>query len=278
LPVPTVLRWLFGGIVVLLVAVAPVVYYRYSYTYAKRLRVVTPGYVYRSGQMTAAGFRDAVAKHKIRTVINLQDDYPDPEVACGYFCGGTIRESDLCRQLGVRYVALAPDLISPRLGADHRPRVIEQFLKILDDPRSYPVLLHCKAGLHRTGCLTAVYRMEYNGWSNAQALRELKDNGFGEFTSSSANEYIRQYVINYRPGFRGQTPAIRNQGARAPSQTLPSLEAARKEYWDRVHELIRHGVIFTPVDAPPGGWFCPPEALVGPPPLPPLSFPMDYWN
>jgi protein tyrosine/serine phosphatase len=59
--------------------------------------------------------------------------------------------------------------------------------------------LHCKAGLHRTGVLTAVYRMEYEGWSPQQALAELKANGFGDSKATSANDYIVQYILAYRP-------------------------------------------------------------------------------
>jgi protein tyrosine/serine phosphatase len=64
------------------------------------------------------------------------------------------------------------------------------------------VLLHCKAGLHRTGRLTAIYRMEYQHWPVGEAMRELKANGYGTFAASAADEYIVQYVGRYQPGFR----------------------------------------------------------------------------
>src|SRR5262249_20318216 len=81
-----------------------------------------------------------------------------------------------------------------------RPEAVDQFLALMDREDTYPVLIHCKAGLHRTGCLVAVYRMEYQGWSNLQAFREMKALGFGTFACTSANEYVRQYVLDYRPG------------------------------------------------------------------------------
>lgn len=37
--------------------------------------------------------------------------------------------------------------------------VIEQFLRIVDDPENQPVYVHCVGGRHRTGVMTAVYRM-----------------------------------------------------------------------------------------------------------------------
>jgi protein tyrosine/serine phosphatase len=186
----------------LVVAVAPVAVYRYEYTTHKRLREVTPGKVWRSGQMTARGFSDAVARHGIRTVINLQNEFPDPDLRLDFLNAATMKESELCRRLGVRYVALAPDLV-PRPEADERrPEVIDRFLDLMDDPDTYPVLIHCRAGLHRTGCLVAVYRMEYEGYSRRRAFLELKSNGFGERAASVANDYVAQYVLNYEPGFR----------------------------------------------------------------------------
>src|SRR6516225_9825762 len=169
----TILRWTMGlGIAILLTAF-PFVYYRYEYTRGKRLREVVPERVYRSGQMTAPGFIEAVANLKIRTIINLQDEYPDPDIAEGYFTTRTIKESELCRRLGVRYVYIPPDLVFRRLVPECRPQAIDRILALLDDPATYPVLLHCHAGLHRTGVMVAVYRMEYEGWTREQVMAEM---------------------------------------------------------------------------------------------------------
>jgi hypothetical protein len=190
-------------------------YFRYAYEHDKRLRVVEPGRYYRSGQLTADGFADAIRRYKIRTVINVQDEFPDPDVATGTFSSATIKERDLCRQLGVRYVWLQPDLEPRTTPGGPRPKVLEEFLRLMDDPDVYPVLLHCKAGLHRTGVLTAVYRMEYQGWSAGSAYREMKAHGFGDTACTSANDYVSQYVLTYRPrrslglalgGANGQVP------------------------------------------------------------------------
>ena len=69
----------------------------------------------------------------------------------------------------------------------------------MDDPANYPVLIHCRAGLHRTGVLVAVYRMEYDRWSPSEAVREMLENGFGRFACDESNEYISQYILTYRP-------------------------------------------------------------------------------
>jgi protein tyrosine/serine phosphatase len=200
-------RWILVAAILVIVAVVPFVNYRYVYTHSKRLREVAPGKVYRSGQMTAPGFAKAVAELNIRTVVNLQDDFPDPDIRQGYFTAQTIKESALCEQLGVRYVALSPDLVGRNRSNEKRPRAIGAFLDLMDDPDTYPVLLHCKAGLHRTGVMVAIYRMEYEGWSKSEAIRELKRNGFGESVCIPGNEYITQYVLQYQPGLRRATEA-----------------------------------------------------------------------
>jgi protein tyrosine/serine phosphatase len=192
---------LIAGIV-LVVVVFPFVAYRDEYTYQKRLRVVVPGRVYRGGQPTAAGLRDAVRELKLRTVINLQEDVPDPDLYLSYWTLETVKESELCEQLGVNFVQISPDLLVRRLIPQERPRAIDEFLTVMDDERNYPVLFHCRAGLHRTGCLAAVYRMEYQGWSRDAAWRELRANGFGEWVSTASNDYITQYVLTFTPGLR----------------------------------------------------------------------------
>jgi hypothetical protein len=193
---------MLAAAVAAVVTLGPVFFFRLVYVHGKRLREVSPGRVYRSGQMTADGYAEAVQRFGIRTFINLQDEYPDPDISLDYFGTRTIKESELCRQLAVRYVFLRPDLIPRRQVPEHRPRAIDRFLTLLDDPSTYPVLLHCRAGLHRTGVMVADYRMEYEGWTPQQALQELRANGFGEWASSSANDYITQYILTYRPGIR----------------------------------------------------------------------------
>ncbi len=41
------------------------------------------------------------------------------------------------------------------------------------------VLVHCKHGSDRTGCIVAVYRMLKCNWSKEQAIREFREGGYG---------------------------------------------------------------------------------------------------
>jgi hypothetical protein len=203
------LRWILGLATGLAVVGIPFAYHRASYVHAKRLRVVTEGKVYRCGMLPAEGFHEAFERHGIRTVVNLQeeDHFRDPLLPATWLESWrgrkTIRESDLCREYGVKYVMLDGGVLDePGQDPGSRPEVIDEFLEILDDPNSYPILIHCKAGLHRTGLMTAIYRMDKERRSTAEAIRELRANGFGTFGATDSNEYIRRYFVDFEPGVR----------------------------------------------------------------------------
>ena len=222
---PAYVRWVLGLGLAGLLVVVPFVHFRAVYAHGKRLREVTPGKVYRSGQMTADGFGEAVARYHIRTVINLQDDYPDPDVQTSFWSAARSRRANCAGSSACVTSSCRPTWSRARQVPAQRPEAIDRFLDVMDDPASYPVLIHCKAGLHRTGVMVAVYRMEYQGWSPPQAIRELKDNGFGEWPCTAANDYVTQYVLTYRPGLRAVGGRRRvSRGRRQRCRVRPALD------------------------------------------------------
>lgn len=209
-------RWLLGAVLATLIVAVPAVRYRAIYSTEKRFREVTPGRFYRCGQLSADAFRKQIREHGIKLVINLQDEHPDPLLPSGYWDSPHIPESQVCAEEGAKFVFLsfAGDrglLARNAASSTRRPVVIDDFLKLCDDPNNYPILIHCMAGLHRTGALTAVYRMEYEGWSVADAVRELRANGYGDRKATKANDYIYEYLYLYEPRVRGQRSGISSQ-------------------------------------------------------------------
>lgn len=195
-------RWLFYALAAAVAGVVvgpPLALYRAQYATTKRFREVSPGRFYRSGQMNAAGFRDTIERYKIRTVVNLQHENTDPFLPEKWLGKPVIHEKKLCEDLKVRYVLLTPDILPQPNDLTKMPPAVEEFLKVLDDESAYPILIHCKAGLHRTGRLTAIYRMEKEGWDRGEALRELRANGYGFNAASENDEFVIQFVQNYQP-------------------------------------------------------------------------------
>lgn len=210
------LYWLLGSLVAAVALVPPVLAYRAQYVHQKRFREVEPGRLYRSGQMTANGFRDAIDRFGIRTVVNLQHEEPDPLLPNSWLGKGAVRERELCERLGVKYLLITPDVLPPGNTVDVEPAAVREWLAVLADESNYPILLHCKAGLHRTGRLTAIYRMEKHGWTRGEALRELRANGYGYVMASERDDFIVQFLQKYKP--RGLAGAA--VGAAGPAGAL----------------------------------------------------------
>jgi protein tyrosine/serine phosphatase len=56
---------------------------------------------------------------------------------------------------------------------------VVQFLKIVADTNNLPVFVHCERGADRTGTMCAMYRIVFCGWTKPEAIREMKEGGFG---------------------------------------------------------------------------------------------------
>jgi len=76
------------------------------------------------------------------------------------------------------------------------PAVIAQFLKLVNDPANQPVYVHCIGGKHRTGVMTAIYRMTVDGWNAAKAFAEMKHYKFGaDFLHPEFKDFVNAYVV-----------------------------------------------------------------------------------
>jgi hypothetical protein len=67
-------------------------------------------------------------------------------------------------------------------------------MKIVGDPANQPVYVHCVGGRHRTGVMTATYRMMHDGWDSARAFAEMKEYKFGaDFLHSEFKQFVYDY-------------------------------------------------------------------------------------
>lgn len=73
---------------------------------------------------------------------------------------------------------------------------IEQFLGLVTKPDNLPVYVHCIGGRHRTGALTAVYRMSQEGWTAQRAFSEMKQFRFG---ADFLHPALKKFVYSYQP-------------------------------------------------------------------------------
>jgi protein tyrosine phosphatase (PTP) superfamily phosphohydrolase (DUF442 family) len=150
-----------------------------------KVAVVVEDRFYRGPAMRPGKLRRLVEERGIRTVIDLRREPP-----------GKTRVADEAAELeriGVRHVHLATGQVPPS-------EAVGQFLAVMDDEAAYPVLVHCTHGRGRTGLFCAIYRMEYEGWTNEAALTEAQRIG-GTFRfgiDDRKGRFIGEYVPRAR--------------------------------------------------------------------------------
>jgi len=120
------------------------------------LHKVTDDY-YRGAQPTAEGMR-ALKRMGIKTVVNLRAVHSDRD---------ELGDTDLAYE----HIAMQ--------AWDPEEDEVIAFLKIVTAKRRMPVFVHCQHGADRTGMMTAVYRVVVCRWKKDEAIREMKEGGFG---------------------------------------------------------------------------------------------------
>ncbi len=184
------LKILTGVVVTLLLIGSPVLFAFREQKDLRNFRVVREGVLYRSGQLSRAGLKRVIHDYKIKTVVSLREA-PAPGKA-----DADAAEAEYCRIMDVNFLPLTPMHWEGPAG---EPAPVEEnvraFRAVLADPRNHPVLVHCFAGVHRTGAYCAIYRMECEGWANEQAMEELKAGGYDRLEHEMD---ILGYLSRYR--------------------------------------------------------------------------------
>ena len=130
---------------------------------------------YRGAQPDGRGFADLV-KLGVKTVIDLT-------------AHGHADEQAMVEHDGMKFYRIP-------LTTSHRPSdaAVIRFLELVSDPAREPVFVHCEGGRHRTGVMTAVYRMTHDRWTADQAYAEMKQYRFEGFPSHPT---LKRFVFDY---------------------------------------------------------------------------------
>jgi protein tyrosine/serine phosphatase len=152
-------------------------------TSPKHFLTVEPGVLYRSGRLRTHNLEKVLDEYGIRTVVNLRDPLYE--------------QRRVCQDRGVRVVDLP---MRPETPPSEEQ--LEQWLALLDDPESRPILVHCEHGVVRTGMMVAIFEMEYARKDNRDALSDLP-----MFRSEpDVPERMREFILNYEPRWKGAPP------------------------------------------------------------------------
>ncbi len=137
----------------------------------------------RTPQPDAADLRQLFDEHGVKTVVNLRGQKADK---AWYQEEGAGVEA-----IGARWVHL--DVSGSQAPSED---VQLSFFEIVEDPTSWPVQIHCMGGIHRTGVMSALYRMQYQGWSAERAIAEMEDNHFNWTVAD--REALKEFLRGYR--------------------------------------------------------------------------------
>lgn len=131
---------------------------------------------YRGSQPDSRDYTDLAALG-VKTVIDLQAD-------------GLAIERQLVESAGMRFFRIPMTTRKAPTSDD-----LSQFLQLVNDPANQPVYVHCAGGRHRTGVMTAVYRMTHDGWNSDQAFKEMKQYDFG---ADFLHPEFKRFVYGYQ--------------------------------------------------------------------------------
>src|SRR5262245_34296487 len=113
-------------------------------------------FYYRGAQPKGEEYHQ-LANIGVKTIIDLRDDPRD-------------FAKSLTEQAGMKYINLPlSDKEYPSADAPSK------FLALVSDKENWPVYVHCAGGRHRTGAMTAVFRMTVQGWDINRAYEEMKN-------------------------------------------------------------------------------------------------------
>src|SRR5207253_4145373 len=159
---------------------------------------------YRGAQPDESDYKDLKALG-VKTVIDLTDN---PE---GY-------EKRDVEALGMRYVSL------PMSDSSYpKPQSIDAFLKLVNDPATGTMFVHCAGGRHRTGVMGAVYRYNVNHWNFDQVYAEMVDY---DFYTKWGHGDLKTFVEDY-----GQKMASNGIAGAATSTTSSAPRNKRYGKW-----------------------------------------------
>jgi protein tyrosine/serine phosphatase len=170
---------------------APAAYVSHRNSNVRNFRVVEHDVLYRSGQLSLEGLKAVIHDYGIKTVVSLRPDDPAPDRV----------EEEYCKAEGIGYYRISPRPWSPIDGFIPAEEGVKRFCAVMDNCDNLPVLVHCLAGIHRSGAFCAVFRMEYQRWTNDRAIVELRAGGYRDLDDEWN---LLDFLQQYRPRWKQQ--------------------------------------------------------------------------
>ena len=156
------------GFLILAIILIFVGKYVYDMNINHNFETITDGKVYKSGVIPPDEIADYVKDNGIKSIIDLRFPGTDDLVNNPENPEELKAEIAAIQKIkGLKYFNDGSDQVPTQANLD-------KFFKIMDDKSNYPVLIHCYHGVGRAEMYSAIYRIEYENWSNEEARKGIR--------------------------------------------------------------------------------------------------------
>jgi protein tyrosine/serine phosphatase len=220
---PRAVRVTLAVVLVVLLIGGPLGYSYFRHQQVRNLRVVRDGVLLRSGQLSRSGLERVLHDYGVKTVITLRDAYYADEAP------PDADEEEFCKKENINYYRISPRKWWSPDGSVPAEEGVRTFWEVMDNPANFPVLIHCLAGIHRTGAFCAIYRMEYEGWTNEQAIGEMRALGYKDVEDEWD---LLGYLEHYKPRSRRSKEEMTSPApGERPVEGRPTARKHRPHNW-----------------------------------------------
>jgi len=187
--------------IILLLGIA---FYVWHVHFNYRFEEISKDKVYKSALINPDRLESFLLENNIKTVVDLLD--PGVQDRLNPAKQIQIDEEDKAIQainkknnLNIQHVNIASGQVPTKA-------TLTKFFEVLDKEENYPILIHCYHGTGRAQMYSALYRIEYENWSNADARAKTRVvvEGLGYRSSFSDGKVKGDFLMNYQPRSMGE--------------------------------------------------------------------------
>ncbi|MCO4822273.1 MAG: dual specificity protein phosphatase family protein [Flavobacteriaceae bacterium] len=181
----TVKRILLG---ILVIAVIFTGKYVYDIHLNYNFKTITDGKVFSSGVIPPEKIKDYVEDHNIKTIVDFRHPGMVTDLNPAMMADIEAERAAVDKIEGVTHHSIPSDQVPTQANLD-------SLFNILDQEDAYPVLMHCYHGTGRAQIYSAIYRIEYEDFSNEEARKKtrilLKGSSFDD--GKPKGEFLKAY-------------------------------------------------------------------------------------
>ncbi|MCD6433078.1 MAG: tyrosine-protein phosphatase [Sulfurimonas sp.] len=192
-----------GGLLIIF-GIAYVWHVHFNY----RFETISEGKVYKSALIDPDKLEKYLKENKIKTIVDLLDAGVQDDLN-----PAKQREIDAedraVNEFNKKYDTNVKHINIPS-GQTPTKRTLTKFFEVLDDKANYPVLIHCYHGTGRAQIYSALYRIEYEKWTNGDARDKTRVivQALGYKSSFSDKKSKGKFLMSYKPRSEGENSTI----------------------------------------------------------------------